>query len=47
VFPILVILILSYTVGSAFLNVYGLAIDSILHCFVLDEQIAKKSGKEP
>jgi len=37
----------SYTVASLFLNVYGMAADTILACFVLDEELQKKRNAPP
>lgn len=42
--PLICCLIIGWGVGNVFMDVYGLAVDSILHCFVLDEQLAKKKG---
>ena len=39
--------ILTYTIGSLFMAVYGMAVDAILHCFLLDEELAKKKGHTP
>jgi len=45
--PTLVIFIFAYVVGAVFMTVYGLAADAILACFILDEQINKKSNAPP
>ena len=37
----------TFTVGSLFLNIYGMAADTILACFVLDEEIQKKRNAPP
>lgn len=34
-------------VGILFMSVYGMAIDSILQCYCLDEELNKKNGKDP
>jgi len=39
--------VLTYTIGSLFMTVYGMAVDAILHCFLLDEELAKKNGSSP
>ena len=39
--------ILTYTIGCLFMAVYGMAVDAILHCFLLDEELAKKNGSTP
>jgi solute carrier family 44 (choline transporter-like protein), member 2/4/5 len=39
--PLLMTLLLSYAVASAFLGVYNLAIDTILLCFCEDKKVRK------
>jgi hypothetical protein len=39
VFPSLLVLILSYAVSLTFLEVFGMAISTILQCFVADEEL--------
>ena len=39
--------VLTYTIGCLFMTVYGMAVDAILHCFLLDEELAKKHGSTP
>jgi len=34
---VLFFLIISYSIGSLFMDTYSLAVSAILHCFVLDE----------
>lgn len=34
--------VLNYTIGCLFMSVYSMAIDAILHCFILDEELSKK-----
>jgi len=36
--------VLAYTCSSLFKIVYGMAVDAILHSFLLDEELAKKNG---
>jgi len=36
-FPCLVFFICSYTIGAIFMNVYGVATEAILQCFILDK----------
>ena len=38
--PVLVVLLLAYTVSTIFLNAFGLAIDTILLCFCEDKKVA-------
>lgn len=45
--PLFFIFIISYTIGGLFLAVYGMAIDSILLCFMHDEEIAVGRGGKP
>jgi len=40
--PTAVVFIFAYGIGGVFMNVYGLAGDTILACFILDEQLQKK-----
>ena len=44
--PLLFSSTLSWFVGSAFVNVFGLAIDTILLCFCEDYKVHVKSGKQ-
>ena len=39
--------IVSYMIGYLFITVYGMAIDAILHCFLLDEELSKTKGRNP
>eukprot|EP00828_Plagiopyla_frontata_P032760 TRINITY_DN4262_c0_g2_i4.p1 TRINITY_DN4262_c0_g2~~TRINITY_DN4262_c0_g2_i4.p1 ORF type:complete len:280 (+),score=21.48 TRINITY_DN4262_c0_g2_i4:77-916(+) len=43
--PTILIFILSYIIGCLYMSIYGMAVDSILHCFILDEQLGKHGGK--
>jgi hypothetical protein len=45
--PTLVIFIFAYAVGAVFMTVYGLAADTILACFIVDEQINKQKNAPP
>lgn len=45
VMPCVLIGVLAYAIGTNFMNVYSMAADSCLHCFMLDEDIQKKTGK--
>jgi choline transporter-like protein 2/4/5 len=46
-FPTLVVFIFAYGVGAIFMTVYGLAADTILACFVVDEELSKKKNAPP
>jgi tetrahydromethanopterin S-methyltransferase subunit C len=39
--------ILGYVVGTLIMSVFGMAMDTILHCFILDEYLNKKNGRDP
>lgn len=39
--------IISWMVGLMIMTVYGMAVDAILHCFILDESLGAKKGKGP
>jgi hypothetical protein len=45
--PVLVMFIFAYVVGAVFMTVYGLAADTILACFIVDEQLNKKKNAPP
>jgi len=47
VIPTLVVLIFAYAIGNAFMTVYGMAAETILACFVLDEELNKKKNAPP
>jgi len=47
IIPILIVLVFAYAVGNVFLTVYGMAAETILACFVLDEEINKKKNAPP
>jgi len=36
-FPTLLMGIVTLTIGVLFMEVYAMAVDAILHCFILDE----------
>lgn len=37
----------SLAVGILFMSVYGMAVDCILQCYCLDEELNKKKGRDP
>lgn len=39
------ILFISYAISNIFMTVYGMAIDSILMCFLYDEEMSRGGGK--
>lgn len=42
--PCIFVLIISYAISTIFMQVYGMAIDAILMCFLYDEEMAKGRG---
>ncbi|EER11601.1 ctl transporter, putative [Perkinsus marinus ATCC 50983] len=44
VVPIIIYVVVGYVVGKLITNVFGLAVDSMLQCFVADEELNKASG---
>jgi hypothetical protein len=46
-FPTLLVFIGAYGIGAIFMTVYGLAADTILACFVTDEELSKKKNAPP
>lgn len=47
VIPTLIVLVFAYGVGNVFMTVYGMASETILACFVLDEELGKKKNAAP
>jgi len=45
--PTLCIFMFAYVIGAVFMTVYGLAADTILACFILDESMNKKKNAPP
>jgi hypothetical protein len=45
--PTIIIFVFAYVVGACFMTVYGLAADTILACFILDEEINSKKNAPP
>ena len=39
--PILCSLVIGYFIGSVFMSVYSFAMDTILQCFLLDEELCE------
>lgn len=42
--PIIVFFLLSYVIATIILSVYGMAANTILQCFLLDEELNKHEG---
>jgi hypothetical protein len=42
--PTICIFIFAYVIGAVFMNVYGMAADTILACFIVDEEIHSKKN---
>jgi solute carrier family 44 (choline transporter-like protein), member 2/4/5 len=47
IFPTIVFLLISFLIAEIFMSVYGMACDVILYCFLVDEEICKRSGRGP
>ena len=45
--PLLFCFVVSYFIAELFMNVYGMAIDTVLQCSIVDEDICKREGKPP
>lgn len=37
--PAILVAFIAHYIGSVFMEVYGIAINTILHCFILDESL--------
>lgn len=44
VFPIIVVVGIAYLISSIFLSLFSFSSTTILHCFILDSELAEKSG---
>ncbi|EAR87511.1 plasma-membrane choline transporter (macronuclear) [Tetrahymena thermophila SB210] len=44
--PTVFCVVIGYFVGTFFMSVYGMGIDTILQCTCLDEELTKKTGKD-
>lgn len=42
--PTIGFLIISMVVGSLFMNVYGMAVDAILLCYIIDSELHRNEG---
>ena len=45
--PCIFVFIVAYAISTIFMQVYGMAIDSILMCFLYDEELCKGSKEGP
>ena len=43
-FPLFVIFLLSYMIGSTFIAVFDISANTILQCYLLDKEIARSNG---
>jgi len=46
-FPCFVALVIGYVIGSIYLSVFSFAADTVLQCFLVDEELAAKGTKRP
>lgn len=47
VMPCVFYFFIAYAVGAFFLSVYSMACDTILQCFLIDEELQKSKGRQP
>lgn len=47
VLPTVVFLFLAYVIAALFMSVYSMACDTILHCFLADEEMCKSQERQP
>jgi len=47
VFPIVVVVVIAYLLGSIFLSVYSFSSTAILHCFLVDEEVKGNRAPKP
>jgi len=45
--PTLLMFIFAYVIGACFMTVYGMAADTILACFIVDEELQAKKNSPP
>ena len=46
ILPVIVIVIIGYLIGSIFLSVFSFSATTILHCYILDEEIEGRHTPE-
>lgn len=47
ILPTVFCTLIGYFIGTFFMSVYGMGVDTILQCTCLDEELMKKTGKDP
>ena len=47
IFPMVVYILIAYTISGFFMSVYGMACDTILQCFLADEELCAKNRGAP
>jgi solute carrier family 44 (choline transporter-like protein), member 2/4/5 len=47
IFPTVVFILLSYSISGLFMSVYGMACDTILQCFLADEELSSRNRGAP
>ena len=47
IFPTVVYVLIAYTISGLFMSVYGMACDTILQCFLADEELSAKNRGAP
>ena len=47
IFPTVVFILVAYSISGLFMSVYGMACDTILHCFLADEELGAKNRGAP
>jgi solute carrier family 44 protein 1 (choline transporter-like protein)/choline transporter-like protein 2/4/5 len=47
IFPTIVFMLIAYTISGLFMSVYGMACDTILQCFLADEEISSRNRGGP
>lgn len=45
IFPVIIVVFIAYLISSVFLSIFSFSATAILHCFILDSELAKKGGR--
>ena len=45
IFPTVLFMLIAYMIAGIFMSVYGMACDTILQCFLVDEELSSKKGR--
>jgi hypothetical protein len=45
IFPVVIVVVIAYLIGSIFLSIFSFSSTAILHCFILDSELCTKNGK--